>query len=206
MRFKEIHALFTGFTQNWSRRSGFDTLHHRLTPLMCIDPTRPTYIMPPLKWNFDVAGTAAWISRNLDITDPDAAVYTYSYSWAAPTTLKLHQALDDIGIEVKRAMFADPVKRRALQQRVHHYIPWYPAPEFVIPSNVGEAVYTRQSATWPSGSAMRAAVPHNKHTGYGTIVKEIPMDFPSINHIYMDDYPAFIEEALRPFSQLKDAS
>ena len=177
------HLLFRGFRQTEGDLSGVQRLWRELLR----QHGGPDTMVDCRAWHEDVAEIAENICVHANGSTPPV-ICLYGYSWGGMTAVTLARQLNRRGLDVRHVVLSDAVYR-------HWYMlgQWramVPYSQILIPGNVQEVSWLRQTFNWPRGHQL-VAEDANK-----TIIHK-PIIMTAVAHAYMDDLAAFYSLAMR---------
>lgn len=179
-------VLITGFRQRHGRATtGLDALWHRIHS----EIAGPASVVWLRSWDDDFRALAAQVNRNCMGFAVEVKVAAYSWG-VGHGAVTLARELDHYGIAIETLFSIDGVYRHWLPVR-SLFSRWNPlAPRIVIPHNVRETIYWRQTKSRPMGHELIAEVPGKQ------IIRPATGDgiCPGYRHQTIDNNPVIHDE------------
>lgn len=174
---QEWHVCISGFLQDEGRPTGISRAWRSLHNAR----TRPDARVELRSWNDDFKALAEFIWRFRDeYCDP--TINLYGYSWGGAGAVRLAEELHRRGLRVDHMVLCDPVYRHPYW--LGNWRAFWPWSTIVIPENVREVTWFRQSLSLPKGHDLMAQSPR-------TILHQ-PVEL-SADHLHIDEEPAFFD-------------
>lgn len=182
-KFKNFHIVISGFLQSEGKPNGMVRLWSNLYS----EHASPDTLVMMKTWNDNMNSLAEFIWR---MSEGDAVINVYGYSWGGAASVKLARALGSRGLNIRSMVLSDAVYRHSYWLgNWRAFVSFF---DIVIPPNVGTVWWFRQKSRFGKLSGHDIVKEWSKD-GFAFVTQPI---WCNCSHTYMDDNRLFHNKVL----------